>query len=326
MIRIVALLALLLAGCSSAPRYRTVDGLMIGTTYHIVAQTDTAEEEIFAKMEEINREADASMSIFNPSSLISRINSNESDEVDCHIARNIEIATKVNGISPRYDITVKPLVDAYGFAAKKREQSPNIDSLMQFVGFDKLRLEGSRIVKSDPRVQLDLNSLAKGYTVDLAADWLEQIGCKNYIVEIGGEIRSKGVNRKGEAWRVGVDTPFDDNNEPGKYQQRIIRISDRALATSGNYRRFYYNNLGERISHTINPTTGESNTTTLLSATVVARSCAVADALATMFMASDEKDAISLARKLRDSIEVYFVLAPIEGGAYRDFSTLIEVR
>ena len=326
MIRIILLLALLFAGCSTAPRYRTVDGLMLGTTYHIVAQTELSQEEIFAKMEVINRESDASMSIFNPSSLLSRINRNETDLVDCHIARNIEIATKVNGISPRYDITVKPLVDAYGFAAKQREQSPNIDSLLQFVGFRKFHLEGNRIVKSDARVQLDLNSVAKGYTVDLVAEWLEQSGCENYIVEIGGEIRSKGVNRHGEAWRVGVDTPFDDNNSPGKYQQRIIRISDRALATSGNYRRFYYNNLGERVSHTINPETGESNTTKLLSATVVAQSCAVADALATMFMASDEKDAITLAKRLRDSIEVYFVLAPIEGGSYRDFSTLIEVK
>ena len=326
MIRIIVLLALLFAGCSTAPRYRTVDGSMLGTTYHIVAQTELSQEEIFAKMEAINREADASMSIFNPSSLLSRINRNETDSVDCHIARNIEIAAKVNGISPRYDITVKPLVDAYGFAAKQREQSPNIDSLLQFVGFRKFHLEGNRIVKSDAHVQLDLNSVAKGYTVDLVAEWLEQSGCENCIVEIGGEIRSKGVNRQGEAWRVGVDTPFDDNNEPGKYQQRIIRISDRALATSGNYRRFYYNNLGERVSHTINPETGESNTTKLLSATVVAQSCAVADALATMFMASDEKDAITLAKRLRDSIEVYFVLAPIEGGSYRDFSTLIEVK
>ena len=326
MVRFTLLLALLFVGCSSTPRYRTVDGAMLGTTYHIVAQTELDAELLYAKMQEINLEASASMSIFNPTSLLSRINRNEVDMVDSHIARNIEIATKVNAISSQYDITVKPLVDAYGFAAKKREQSPNIDSLLQFVGFSKFRMEGNRIVKQDKRVQIDLNSVAKGYVVDMIAEWLEGEGCINYIVEVGGEIRSKGVNKQGVAWRVGVDTPFDHNDEPGKYQQRIISISGRSLATSGNYRRFYYNSLGERISHTINPLTGHSQTTKLLSATVVASQCAVADALATMFMANEEKDAIALAKALRDSIEVYFVLAPIEGDTYRDFSTLREVR
>ena len=184
-------------------------------------------------------------------------------------------------------------------------------------------MEGGRIVKQDSRVQIDLNSVAKGYTVDIVAEWLEEQGCQNYIVEIGGEIRSKGVNRRGVAWRVGVDTPFDNNNEPGKYQQHIVSISGRALATSGNYRRFYYNDKGERISHTINPLTGHSQTTSLLSATVLAPNCALADALATMFMASDEQSAIEIAERLRDSVEVYFVLAD-GGDKYREFSTLTE--
>ena len=316
------IIALLLAGCSSVS-YKTVDGAMLGTTYHIVAETELTTEAIFAKMQQINGEANGSMSIFNPASLLSRINRNETDSVDCHIARNIEVASRVNALSPRYDITVKPLVDAYGFAAKNREKSPNVDSLIQFVGFSKFRLEGGRIVKQDSRVQIDLNSVAKGYTVDIVAEWLEEQGCQNYIVEIGGEIRSKGVNRRGVAWRVGVDTPFDNNNEPGKYQQRIVSISGRALATSGNYRRFYYNDKGERISHTINPLTGHSQTTSLLSATVLAPNCALADALATMFMASDEQSAIEIAERLRDSVEVYFVLA--DGGEkYREFSTLTE--
>lgn len=320
---IIIIMALFLAGCTTSPRYRTVDGSMLGTTYHIVAETTLDTEVIFEKMQQINLEANASMSIFNPVSLLSRINRNETDSVDCHITRNIEIATKVNALSPRYDITVKPLVDAYGFAAKNREKSPNIDSLLCFVGFEKFRLEGNRIVKQDSRVQLDLNSVAKGYTVDLIAEWLEEQWCANYIVEVGGEIRSKGVNKRGVAWRVGVDTPFDNNNEPGKYQQRIVSISGRSLATSGNYRRFYYNDKGERISHTINPQTGHSQTTSLLSATVIASRCALADALATMFMASDEEEAVAIAERLRDSVEVYFVMAS-GGDEYREFSTLAE--
>ena len=322
---IFTLLTLFFAACSTAPHYRTVDGAMLGTTYHIVAETSLSQEHIFEEMQRINTEAIASMSIFNPSSLLSRINHNETDLVDIHIARNIEVATKVNALTPRYDITVKPLVDAYGFAAKNREAKPNIDSLVQFVGFSKFQLEGGRIIKDDSRLQLDLNSVAKGYVVDLIAEWLDGQGSANYIVEVGGEIRAKGVNAKGIAWRVGVDTPFDNNNSPGAHQQKVVQISGSALATSGNYRRFYYNAEGERISHTLNPQTGRSHTTTILSATVIAPRCSVADALATAFMASDEKDAIALAKSLRDSISVYFVLAPEKGKEeYREFSTLKE--
>ena len=316
---------LLCIGCTTAPHYRTVDGSMLGTTYHIVAETTLSGERIFDEMQQINSEAIASMSIFNPTSLLNRINRNETDAVDIHIARNIEIAAKINALTPRYDITVKPLVDAYGFAAKNREAKPNIDSLIEFVGFSKFALRDNRIVKSDSRLQIDLNSIAKGYVVDQIAEWLDEQKCENYIVEVGGEIRAKGVNARGIAWRVGVDTPFDNNQTPGQYQQRVVQISGAALATSGNYRRFYYNEQGERISHTLNPQTGHSQSTSLLSATVIAPRCATADALATAFMASDEKDAIALAESLRDSISVYFVLAPEKGKEeYREFSTLIE--
>ena len=318
-------LTLLLAGCAGKPCYRTVDGSMLGTTYHIVAETSLSQQQIFDEMQRINSDAIASMSIFSPNSLLSRINRNETDTVDIHIARNIEIAAKINALTPRYDITVKPLVDAYGFAAKNREAKPNIDSLVKFVGFSKFHLEDNRIVKSDSRLQIDLNSIAKGYVVDLVAEWLDSQGTENYIVEIGGEIRAKGVNARGIAWRVGVDTPFDNNNSPGQHQQHVVQISGAALATSGNYRRFYYNEAGERISHTLNPQTGHSQTTSLLSATVIAPRCATADALATAFMASDEKDAIALAESLRDSIRVYFILAPRQGEeVYREFSTLSE--
>ena len=321
----LALVLLAVCGCTNRPTYKTVDGAMLGTTYHIVAEIDMTTEEVYAKMLHINDEANNSMSIFNPQSLLSRINNNATNEADIHILNNIEIARNVNAISAQYDITVKPLVDAYGFAAKRREKSPNIDSLLQFVGFSKFRVEGNRIVKQDERLQLDLNSVAKGYVVDMIAEWLESRGCANYIVEVGGEIRSKGVNAKGVAWRVGVDSPHDNNDEPGKYQQRVVQISGRSLATSGNYRRFYYNDKGERISHTLNPATGRSQTTSLLSATVIAPRCAVADALATMFMASGEEQAKVLAEQLRDSVEVYFVLAPAKGSeTYREFSTLNE--
>lgn len=323
------LVAVLLVSCNLKPQqknqYCAVSGSMLGTTYSIKAKTSLSSKEIFEAMQRIDSEAKASMSIFNEASLLSRINNNETDVIDSHIAGNIALAAKINALTPRYDITVKPLVEAYGFAAKNPEAKPNVDSLIQFVGFSKFHLEGNRIVKEDSRLQLDLNSIAKGYVVDLIANWLDEQGSEHYIVEVGGEIRAKGVNAKGIAWRIGVDAPFDNNNSPGEHLQKVVQISNLALATSGNYRRFHYNAEGERISHTLNPQTGRSHTTTLLSATVIAPHCATADALATAFMASDEQDAIALAERLRDSVQVYFVLAPEMGSeVYREFSTLVE--
>lgn len=323
------LVAVLLVSCNLKPQqknqYCAVNGSMLGTTYSIKAKTSLSSKEIFEAMQRIDSEAKASMSIFNEASLLSRINNNETDVIDSHIAGNIALAAKINALTPRYDITVKPLVEAYGFAAKNPEAKPNVDSLIQFVGFSKFRIEGNRIVKEDSRLQLDLNSIAKGYVVDLIANWLDEQGSEHYIVEVGGEIRAKGVNAKGIAWRIGVDAPFDNNNSPGEHLQKVVQISNLALATSGNYRRFHYNADGERISHTLNPQTGRSHTTTLLSATVIAPHCATADALATAFMASDEQDAIALAERLRDSVQVYFVLAPEKGSeVYREFSTLVE--
>jgi thiamine biosynthesis lipoprotein len=197
----------------------------------------------------------------------------------------------------------------------------DIDSLLQFVGFDKFRVVGNQIVKADSRVQLDLNSLAKGYTVDLLADRLEQMGCWDYIVEIGGEIRASGVNAKGSQWRIGVDSPIEGNQSPGAYQQAVIKISNKALATSGNYRRYYTDSEGNKVTHTIDPKSGRSVVSRLLSATVVAPRCVEADAMATMFMAMGDKAAVTLAEELKsEGIEVYFILA--NGEEFEIFSTL----
>ncbi len=323
----LASVAVAAAGCTPAMRYVTVDGAMLGTTFHVVAHTDRSAEEIYKGMMRIDAEAKASMSIFDENSRLSRINAGKTDTLDCHILRNIAVAREVNRISGgMYDITVKPLTEAYGFAAKGEIEQPNIDSLLQFVGFRRFRIEGDRIVKEDERVQLDLNSIAKGYTVDLAAEFLEREGATDYIVEIGGEIRARGVNAKGRKWRVAIDSPFDGNDSPGAYMQATVDVSDAALATSGNYRRFRTDSHGRKIAHTINPLTGESVCSRLLSATVITRDCTTADALGTMFMALGERRAVEMAERMRDSVKVYFILAPENGAGketdYEIFSTI----
>ena len=295
---------------------------MLGTTYRVVANTTVKQSDIFAEALYIDSVAKCSMSIFNNNSLISQINDNRADVLDVHLLRNIAVANRIHQISGgMYDITVKPLTDAYGFAAKGKIEHPNIDSLITFVGFDKFRVDGFRIIKEDSRLQLDLNSLAKGYTVDMFADYLQGIGCTDYIVEIGGEIRASGVNARGVDWRIGVDSPFEGNQSPGEYQQTVINISNKAVATSGNYRRYYTDNEGNKIAHTINPKTGKSASSRLLSATVVTGLCVEADAMATMFMAMGDVAAIALAEQLKsEGVQVYFILA--NGEEFEVFSTL----
>lgn len=302
------------AGCGDRPAYTTVDGTMLGTTLHVVADVrGISMRELRGRIMELDAEAKASMSIFDSTSLLSRINRNETDSIDRHIAFNLRLADSIGALSGgRYDVTVKPLTEAWGFAGKERAAEPNLDSLLAFVGRDKVRIEAGRLVKSDPRVQLDFNSIAKGYTVDLLAALVEELGAENYIVDIGGELRCRGVNPHGESWRIGIETPFDGNMTNGEYLQRRLRMHEGGLATSGNYRRFYLDEQGNKVAHTIDPQTGRSVLSRLLSVTVVAPTCAEADALGTMFLAMGADDALAAVERMPDA-KVYFILAGADG-------------
>lgn len=297
-------------GCGRRPAYVSVDGVMLGTTLHVVADVrDVSPQELYAAVMELDREAKASMSIYDGTSLLSRLNRNETDSVDRHIAFNLRLADSIGSLSDgRYDVTVKPLVEAWGFAGKERTEHPNVDSILEFVGREKVRVENGRLVKDDPRVQLDFNSIAKGYTVDLLAALVEKYGAENYIVDIGGEVRCRGVNRQGNPWRIGIETPFDGNMSNGEYLQKRVRLHGGGLATSGNYRRFYLDKEGNKVAHTIDPRTGRSAVSRLLSVTVVAPTCAEADALGTMFLAMGADDALAAAAAM-PGVKVYFILA-----------------
>lgn len=299
--------------------YTEVDGVMLGTTLHVVADVrGVSSQELYQAIMELDREAKASMSIYDATSLLSRLNRNETDTVDRHIAFNLHLADSIATLSDgRYDVTVKPLVDAWGFAGHEAAAHPNVDSILAFVGHDKVRIEGNRLVKDDPRVQLDFNSVAKGYTVDLLADLVEGFGAENYVVEIGGEIRCRGVNRQGEAWRIGVESPFDGNMSEGEYLQKRIRMREGGLATSGNYRRYYLDDAGNKVAHTLDPRTGRSVLSRLLSVTVAAPTCAEADALGTMFLAMGADDALAAAARM-PQVAVYFILAG-EGDTYEEY-------
>ena len=309
---LLAALAALCPSCRREPDYRIVEGAMLGTTLRVTACVgEPSAGELYRRIMGVDSAMKRSMSIFDEGSLLSRLNRNETDSVDEHIVRNWTLAREIGALSGgRYDVTVKPLVDAWGFAGRERTAAPNLDSLLEFVGSDKVSVRDGRLVKSDPRVQLDFNSVAKGYTVDRLALLLEEYGAENYLVDIGGEVRCRGVNPHGDPWRIGIERPVD-GVAYGQTSEVRVALSGGSLATSGNYRRFFIDAAGNKVAHTIDPRTGRSVVSRLLSATVVADDCARADALATMFMALGAEEALRWVA-VHPEAKVLFILA--DGG------------
>ena len=179
-----------------------------------------------------------------------------------------------------------PLVNAWGFGFRQgiTPDSLQVDSIRQFVGFDKVQLRADTIVKSDPRLMLDCSAIAKGFGVDAVAQYLKAQGVTDYMIEIGGEIRLSGWNPQGAPWHIGVSKPVPDSLSVDGELQQVLELTDVAIATSGNYRNFRRQSDGQTIGHTIDPRTGRPVQQTILSATVLATDCATADAYATAFM------------------------------------------
>ncbi len=307
--KLILLIPLLVSCCPQTPKYHHVEGFALGTTYSITASlTDTTG--LHTSISNVLHEAEHSMSLYDSSSLLSRLNRNETDSIDRHIAHCIAIATQVGKISGgAYDITLRPVVDAWGFNENiPQTTNPNLDSLMQFVGQEKIRVVNNRLIKSDPRVQIDLNSIAKGYAVDLLAELMASRGAENFMLEVGGEIVCRGSRKGGGAWRIGIDKPLWGNITPGAHQQGIISLHNGAMATSGNYRRFRLSADSIAIVHTIDGRTGQAQATDILSASVIASTCAEADAWATMLMAVGSMRAREILFQ-NPGIEAYLILA-----------------
>lgn len=276
------------------PEPAIVEGIALGTIYKVTV-SGNAPDSLRRRVEEVFAEADSTMSVFNPNSLLSRLNRNETDSLNQDIIYNIELAREISELSGgRYDITVQPLVEAYGFMDEKQQTVVDVDSLLQFIGYEKIRIAEGRLVKERPEIQLGLNSIAKGYTVDKISRMLEENGSENYLVNVGGEIFCRGVNPSGERWRIAIDTPYEGNYLPGASTSTVLAVSDAAVATSGNYRNFHTGSDGKKYTHIINPLTGANTASRLLSVTVIAANCALADALGTMFMALGLEDSLAL--------------------------------
>ena len=296
----------------SGSKYYTNEGQIFGTTYHITyAGTNDLDKEIRAELQRV----DDALSMFNKQSVLSKFNRNEKYDVSNArfndvVRLSLQLSRETDGA---FDITVAPLVNEWGFGFKHRERinASKIDSLRAFVGYDELFYEGNRLNKRDSRVTIDCGAVAKGYGVDCVARLLSSKGCTNYMVEIGGEVVVKGKNAKGKKWTIGINKPVDDSTKTVSEVQSILHVSDCGIATSGNYRNFYYVD-GRKVSHTIDPKTGQPVQHSLLSATVLTPSCAKSDALATSFMVMGLDRAKAFLAKHKD-VQAYFIFADGQG-------------
>lgn len=308
----------ILARHNQRPAYHSITGLVFGTIYNITYQYDgDLKPDIEAELKRF----DQSLSPFNDSSVISRINRNEELVADSFFVkcfnRSMEISRETKGA---FDITIAPLANAWGFGFKKGAfpDSLMIDSLRQIIGYEKVHLEDGKVIKQDPRIMLSCSAVAKGYSVDVVAQLLERKGIKNYMVDIGGEVVVKGKNPKDGLWRIGINKPIDDSLSVRQDLQTVLEITDLGMATSGNYRNYYYKD-GKKYAHTIDPRTGYPVQHSILSATVIAEDCMTADALATSFMVMGLEEAEAFC-KANPKIDAYFIYSG-DNGEFKTYYT-----
>jgi len=305
----------------SKGEYYSLQGFTQGTSYSLTYQHPTLSD-IQEEIDSILRVFDSSLSSYDSTSIISSINRNApyvlTDSMFRTVFRESSRVYQVSGGA--FDITLAPLINAWGFGSGQQQDvdSAMVDSLLQYVGMDKVSLVGDRVVKTDPHVMLNVNAIAQGYSVDVVAAYLESLACKNYMVEIGGEIRTRGMNPKGNFWRIGVDRPEVGNMIPGKQLQVIISMHNRSLATSGNYRK-YYEKDGVMITHSIDPATGYPKASNLLSVSVLTDQCMTADAYATACMVMGLEKAKIFVEKQK-GVDAYFIYSD-EFGNYQVWYT-----
>lgn len=291
--------------------FQYCEGAIFGTVYHATYQCDSS---LNGKILEELQAVDQSLSMFNPNSTISQINSGKSNETDSllrtifHIAREVSQAT-----DGAFDITVAPLVNAWGFGFKHGAlpDSLQVDSLRQLIGWNRISLKDNKFFREDPRMIIDLSAVAKGFGSDCVAQMFRKHGINNFMIEIGGEVVTSGLSPKAKAWRIGVNKPQEDSTSTSNELQTILQMNNCAMATSGNYRNFYINN-GRKIAHTIDPKTGYPVQHSILSSTVIAPTCAIADAYATAFMVLGLEKSLQVLDK-HPELMAYFIHTDKEG-------------
>ncbi len=294
-----------------------IKGTTFGTVPYQIKYLDSQAQNLQTEIQELLNDFNQSLSTYVPDSEISRFNKGDTLYFETDYFYPVLVASQqvFQATGGAFDPSVQPLVRAWGFGPDKQDfrkrSSVPTDSLLQFIGFDKIKFDNEKVWKTQAGVELDFGAVAKGYAVDLIAKLLEEKGIFNYMVEIGGEVRCNGTNNSGSAWKIGVNNP-EYAEKGGNAASMIIALRNRSLATSGNYRNFYERD-GKRYAHTLSPVTGEPVTHSLLSASVVAPNCMLADAYATAFMVLGVEKAKEIAQQ--QGLELVLIYADGEGTA-----------
>jgi len=299
----------------SKHEYIKLEGMIFGTFYHIIYQPIDKKVDYSEGIKASLNKVDWSLSTYKDTSTLSKFNySVQGIQIDS-LMRIVYLAGRKVYIntSGAFDMTVAPIVNAWGFGFKKQDSiTPElIDSLLLNVGMDMVSLQANFLHKLKPKIMLDASAIAKGFGVDIVAHYLDMQGVKNYMVEVGGEIRVKGVNNTGINWRVGIDKPIDDPSASTRELQDVISLTNVGLATSGNYRNFYIKN-GKKYAHTIDPKTGYPVQHSLLSASIVSPLCMNADAYATACMVMGLNRSMEIIEALPNT-EGYFIYVDDRG-------------
>jgi len=313
-------LTLVFISCQQTSEFYKIAGETQGTTYHMIYEGE--HPNLKKQVDSLLQVFDLSLSTYEPYSTISKVNQGNNVEVDSLFIQMFYKAAEVTKHSGgAFDITVGPLINAYGFGYGKQEtkiDSSLIDSLLQFVGMDKVKIINNHLIKEDERMQLSGNAISQGQAVDFIANFFQKQGIENYMIEIGGELAVKGL-KDGKKWRVGIDKPYEGNDVAGQDLQTILAITDKAVATSGNYRKFYVRD-GKKYSHSINPHTGYPAFQNILSATIIADNCMTADAYATACMVSGLEKSKEIIKN-NPGLDAYFVYSDEETGEYKIWYT-----
>ena len=317
---LIILFALILSSCGPKQEFYKIVGETQGTTYSILFEGK--HDNLKKGVDSVLHIFDMSLSNYEPASVISQVNQGNNVEVDELFKEMFYKAKEVTERSDgAFDITIGPIINAYGFGYEEVEteiDSILIDSLLEFVGMNKVRIENNILIKDDIRIKLSGNAIAQGQAVDLVSAYLETEGIKNYMVEIGGELKVKGL-KYGLEWKIGIDKPIEGNDVAGQELQTILALTDKAMATSGNYRKYYIKD-GKKYSHSINPITGYPAYQNILSATVLAGDCMSADAYATACMVSGLEKSIKIIES-DPALDAYFVYSDAETGEMKVYYT-----
>ena len=319
--------------------YFQITGKTMGTITYKIVYEDSSKRNFKNEVDSILTAFNNEVSVYVPTSVISKFNRNEIDFSKAdnqlnsypHFKKNIvaalQIAQKTEGA---FDPTIMPIVNYWGFgsAGKKPVEaidSIKVDSILSYVGYTNLNYNDSisvkgeieSLAKSDARVTVDLGGLAKGYALDIVAEFLHKNGVKNYMIEIGLEVKTRGKNPKGDIWKIGISTPKNDAQLTDI--QEIVKLHNTSIATSGNYRQ-YYEVDGQKLAHIVNPSTGFPEHSNLLSVSVIHQDCMIADAYATAFMVMGMEKSMQLVEQ-NDDLEALFIYGNVNGTMETALST-----